>query len=141
MCAFFLLLLCVVPTEDPVVDHCFLIELNHYHSVDDGRLIYHQVIFWGCDTEKGCNPYVIAYRIYQDKAYAGPSAMRHGVGWRMSWFDSTVKYGVARRVESRYYRETWTLHNPETKNRQHLSLLKRRGLTDPVVESPPEATP
>lgn len=119
---FLLLLIASISQEQTTVDHCDLLEINHYYN--DDRLVFTQYIFYEWD-ERNARHQVMGWRI--------ESAMK-GVAVNRDWKND--RYYVAwrendkiREVWASLFTETWTTFDPELLERDYLPRERRRGLT------------
>jgi len=111
----------LTPYDQVATDRADIIELNHFFD-ENGKLVFHQVIFWRWWDEKG-EFHVVAWRFVKSPGIE-PVRDWPRRGYVSIWIDGNV----LRRVRSRSSRETWTQYDPEVHDRQFLSQNRRRGL-------------
>jgi len=111
----------LLPVQKPASDSVDLIEVNHYYD-ERGRLVFDQVIFYDwCKTQ---NRYQVrAWRLLKKPSQIPHRNFNSGE-YETTWHDGDV----LRRVRSRTYRESWTQHDPELREREHLPKDRRREL-------------
>jgi|SRR5690606_35531413 len=102
----------------PVEDRVDLIEVNHYYD-DCGKPVFTQLIFYDWHAHESRH-HVRAWRMVRE----GDAPAACG---EVLFRDS----GVLRRVRAPIIRHTWTQHDPEIAEREHLPQHERRGLTAP----------
>lgn len=123
-----LLTLTAAPPTLDLTDHVDIIELNHYHD-SRGCRILSQWIFWEWRAE--FNAYrVVAWRM-ANVTHSLTSSPRVSLRWRDG--------EICRRVVANECRETWTLFDPEVRDREFLWREGRRGLSRNI--QPPLAVP
>ena len=115
------MVLMLLPVQKPASDSVDLIEVNHYYD-ERGRLVFDQVIFYDwCKTQ---NRYQVrAWRLLKKPSQIPHRNFNSGE-YETTWHDGDV----LRRVRSRTYRESWTQHDPELREREHLPKDRRREL-------------
>lgn len=120
---FALVAIAVVPYAPAVEERADLVEWNRCHD-DEGCLRFHQVIFYEwCDADG--RYHVRDYRLFQDRACFTVHQDRGGaiVIWR--------EQGFARRLRAPWYRDTWTIGDPEVAERAFRPVHERRTLWEP----------
>lgn len=145
------LILCIIPHDEPLVDACELVEINHLYTTGDvpPKVQFTQVIWWeACDDGT-------VYRVVSWRLVKCPTMrpFRYGGSWRVVWLDGG-EYGVLRRVDSRFFRETFTFYDPELQDRQRHPKEQRRelsrhkdpapiryGIPTPAIPDEPPAIP
>lgn len=105
--------LSLVTLDDPVTDTVDIIELNHCHA-EYGEHVADYWLFWRWDGW--------GFRIGDWRSVCKQDVLRGNVLHK--W--DRVGY---RRVVGRQYRETWTLYDPEVRDRYVLPKELRRKLT------------
>lgn len=105
-----------------IFDRVDLIEVNHSFDAD-GVLRYDQVIFydWSPDYSRFD---VLAWSLIDDEL---PTKLAGGRGWEFRWLDRDAKR--RRVVSSKFFRETWTIEDPERVQKRLLDDKYRRGLS------------
>lgn len=120
------LLLAAIPHSDVVTEAVDLIEVNHFFD-EQGRKVYDQVLFWDWNDWQG-EYEVVAWRMLKTERQR---PRREGKIFITKWMD-TQEGDVWRCVMAKAFRETWTQHDPELREREKLSKEKRRGLSKPL---------
>ena len=110
-----------------------LIEVNHFYD-EHGRLVFDQVIFYDWAATEG-RYNVRAWRLLKEKAQVPRRNFLTGE-YETIWNDGDV----LRRVRGQAFRETWTQHDPELREREYLPKEKRRELYKVQVVSQPNQT-
>jgi hypothetical protein len=119
---------CLNPVDDVARDTVDLIEANHFYD-DAGVLVFSQRIFRDWDAR--ANRFQVrAWRLLK---FTGQWPTRNWLTGRYEiiWHDGEI----TRRVEARAYRETWTQHDPEMRERDYLPKEQRRRLYTPRIEA------
>ena len=146
-----LLAIALNPVGRTVEQHVDRIELNHLYD-GDGRLVLDQVIFWEW-SRSDCRFHVVDWRLIKncripseeqkrewDTSHPdGPPYVPRAIAvhaWPdvgiddcnpvCDWYDEKTREN--RRVTGRTFIETWTLNDPELRNREVLPQNRRRGL-------------
>jgi hypothetical protein len=113
--------LALAPTNDVAHDVVDLIEVNHFYD-EHGRLVFDQVIFYDwCGSQ--CRYQVRAWRLLKTPAQV-PQKNFHTGEYETVWHDGDV----LRRVRAKSFRESWTQHDPELRERDYLPKDKRAEL-------------
>jgi len=124
------MLVSAAPCETVASDRADIIELNHFFD-ENGKLVFHQVIFWRWWDESG-EFHVVAWRFVKSPGVA-PVRDWPRNGFVSIWLDGDV----LRRVRSPSSRETWTQYDPEVHDRQFHSQNERPGLASrPQIKAP-----
>lgn len=111
----------LTPAGDVASDSVDLIEVNHFYD-EHGRLVFDQVIFYDWCTSQ--NRYQVrAWRLLKKPSQIPTHNVNTGE-YETTWHDGDV----LRRVRARAYRESWTQHDPELREREYLPKDKRREL-------------
>lgn len=103
-----------------------LAEVNHFHD-EQGRLVFDQIIFYDWSHEHS-RYQVRAWRMLNSPSQIPQKNFVTG-RYEVIWHDGDI----TRRVEARAFRESWTQHDVEMTERQHLPKEQRRKLTTPRV--------
>jgi hypothetical protein len=111
--------------EDVVEDRVDLIEVNHFFD-ERGRLVFDQVIFYEWTPAHG-RYQVRTWRLLKSPAQLPQRDWSRG-DYVTVWHDGDL----LRKVRTAAVRETWTQHDPELIDREHLPKECRRGLPQPV---------
>ncbi len=114
------------PCATEVVD---LVEVNHYYD-EAGKHVFDQLIFydWVCDEQRY---HVIAWRLLKQPSQLPVATLTKRSApreWTCTWLDGEL----LRRIRARQFRETWTQHDPELRERAHLPKDQRRELATPL---------
>lgn len=110
--------LALTPTNDVAHDVVDLIEVNHFYD-EHGRLVFDQVIFYDwCNSQ--CRYQVRAWRLLKSPAQIPQKNFNTGE-YETLWHDGDV----TRRVRGKSFRESWTQHDPELRERDYLPKDKR----------------
>ena len=110
--------LALTPTSDVAHDVVDLIEVNHFYD-EHGRLVFDQVIFYDwCNSQ--CRYQVRAWRLLKSPAQIPQKNFNTGE-YETLWHDGDV----TRRVRGKSFRESWTQHDPELRERDYLPKDKR----------------
>lgn len=120
----------VIPVDGLACDRCDLIEINHFYD-ERGKLLFRQVIFWDYHTDEPTRR-VAAYRMADDPTLIATRLFRTNE-WCYQWKDGKAQW---RRVVAKHFRQTWTQHDPEMRNRTVWPTEQRRGLATPSKDSP-----
>lgn len=129
MSKIFLLILCFLPINNPseIKDDVDLIVLNHCYD-SKGNLRFDQYIFY--DWSEQLKMFVIRdYRLTTNKNIY-PQKNHHTRIWELSFSDS----GVSRLITSPSYRESFTFNDPESDQRDIISIDQRSLLTKTCEE-------
>lgn len=113
-----LLVLSIVPYDQPLTNTVDVIELNHFYD-ENGKHVFDQLIFYDWNKYT-CRHDVVAWRLVKD----GNLPTKYLGRYRSCWSDG----GVWRTVYATSYRESWTQYDPELVERSNLDKNKRRGL-------------
>ena len=105
------------PTAAEPVD---LVEVNHLYD-DCGNHMLDQVIFYEWCAADG-RFLVRDWRLLKKKPVQWPVRDWKAGNFRAVWYDG----GLLREVRADDFRETWTQHDPEVKNREYLPRSSRR---------------
>jgi hypothetical protein len=129
------LLLAILPSPaEALVDRCDLAEVNHFFD-EQGRLVFDQVIYYDWSPAAG-RYQVRAWRLIKSPDAIPRRDWQRG-GWRAVWQDGDA----LRDVSAAHFRETWTQHDPELAEREHLPKEQRRELNTRLRLTPlPGAT-
>jgi hypothetical protein len=123
----------LTPANDVAHDVVDLIEVNHFYD-EHGRLVFDQVIFydWCCSQTRY---QVRAWRLLKNPAQVPTRNFSTGE-YETIWHDGDV----LRRVRAGSFRESWTQHDPELREREYLPKDRRRELyrTRVVSQSTPQ---
>ncbi len=119
-----ILLLCIIPSDGIISERVDVIELNDYHDPNDGKLLFRQLIFWEWDDLSGYFR-VVDFRLVKSDNQI-PWSDGDGL-WAVVWCDDVF----LRKVTSRSFRRTVTLHDPELEDRDCWPKELRRKLFDP----------
>jgi len=114
------IVLAVVPFQQPVTDRVELLEVNHFYD-DHGRRLFTQLIGWTYNLDEQRQE-VVFWRILK---HPSMSPVRHDSGVSVLWWDGTT----LRRIHAHARRESFTQHDPEMTHRRVLPQGDRRGLT------------
>ena len=109
------------PLDPTAVERVDLVEVNHLYD-DRGNRILDQVIFYEWCAHEG-RFLVRDWRLMKFPAQWPVRVWPQGI-FRAVWYDG----GLLRQVHADDFRETWTQHDPEVKNRQYLPRASRRML-------------
>ena len=102
-------------------DRVDLVEVNHFYD-EHGHRILDQIIFYDWSGPDG-RFHVRDWRLLKRKAQWPVRDWRSGT-YRCIWYDAHVM----RDVQAGDYRETWTQHDPEVRNRKYLPRSCRKSL-------------
>lgn len=117
------LLLAVVPQDAGIVrDRCEVIEINNFCD-SDAHPVFVQAIFWD-DAGHVIDWRLVKNRADQERANIQIRRDYAGGGYVATWLDSET----LREVRSKCWRETWTQHDPELVDREHMPMDRRRKL-------------
>lgn len=116
------LLLCILPSDQVIVDHVDIIEINHKYD-DSGHYTFSQVIFWDW-AEYDSDYVVVSWRLVKNEETAS-TVMRDGESYSIAWSDR----GVIRKVSAKIFRVTRTTYDPELVDREELDVRLRRELS------------
>ena len=114
----------ITPQTDISSEQVDLVELNHFYD-DQGRHVFDQMIFYDWSAEH--NRYQVrAWRLIKNAS----QQPRHD--WDRDVYVATWQDGaVMRKVLAQSMKETWTQHDPELAEREHLPKDQRRELYHP----------
>lgn len=111
----------LTPAGDVAQDSVDLIEVNHFYD-EHGRLVFDQVIFYDWCTSQ--NRYQVrAWRLLKKPSQIPLRNFDTGE-YETVWHDGDV----LRRVRAQSFRESWTQHDPELREREYLPKDRRREL-------------
>lgn len=114
----------ISPQTDISVERVDLVELNHFFD-DQGRHVFDQVIFYDWSSED--NRYQVrAWRLIKS-ASQNPRRDWETDNYVATWQDGSI----LRKVLAKNMKETWTQHDPELTEREHLPKEMRRELYQP----------
>jgi len=117
----------LLPSDDVAVDSVDVVEVNHFFD-DEARHVFDQLIFRDWDAQ--ANRFQVrAWRLIKGDSQL-PSRNWSTGGYIVIWHDGEV----ARRVEAKAYRESWSQHDPEMREREYLPKEQRRRLYTPRLE-------
>ncbi len=112
------------PSGNVVEDHVDLIEVNHVYDAK-GEHVFDQTIFYEWSPRQG------RYQV-RDWRLLKVDSQIPVRNWCRGDFEAVWKDGsVLRRVRAAIVRESWTQHDPELLEREHLPRERRRELTSP----------
>ena len=112
----------LLPQDVVLEDRADVVEVNHYYD-KHGELVFDQLILWRwCGAD--CDHRVFAWRIVKSSQQM-PLRDYHRGGWVVLWQDQQE----VRRVRADSFRRTWTQHDPELLDREHVQQGHRRGLS------------
>jgi hypothetical protein len=110
------------PTQQVVVDHVDLVEVNHFYD-EHGKRVFDQVIFYDWCADAG-RYNVRAWRLLKTQDQVPLKNWQRG-DYAAVWHDGDI----LREVRSRSIRETWTQYDPELVEREFLPKEQRRELS------------
>ena len=116
-----MLLVGIVPYSPVVEERVDLVETNHYYDYKGDRCFI-QIIWWGWDKRDDSH-HVIAWRFLKHPHQA-PSTYHDRAGCVTIWQDGEILRAVR---GGRCY-TTWTQHDPEVADREHLPTSQRQNL-------------
>lgn len=112
----------LTPSQQVVVDHVDLVEVNHFYD-EQGKRVFDQVIFYEwCGAEGRYN--VRAWRLLKTHEQVPLKDWKRG-DYVAVWHDGET----LREVRSRSIRETWTQYDPELVEREFLPKEQRKELS------------
>ena len=108
----------LTPSSDVAAESVDLIEVNHFYD-EHGRLVFDQVIFYDwCSAE---NRYQVrAWRLLKKPSQIPSKNLQTGE-YVTTWHDGDV----LRCVRAASFRESWTQHDPELREREYLPKDRR----------------
>ncbi len=107
-----------------VADEVDLMEVNHFYD-QHGKHVFDQVIFYEWNNADS-RYHVRAWRLIKEGSQYPVRDWLRG-GYTATWHDE----GLLRTVRAESIRETWTQHDPEIAEREHLPEGQRRRLYQP----------
>jgi len=132
--AVLLMTVSVSPTSSVAFDEVDLVEVNHFFD-EQGKRVFDQIIFYDW------SPVPARYQVRAWRLIKSPSQMP-ARDWRRGDYVTTWRDGdLQREVRAKSYRESWTQHDPELLEREHLPKEKRRELYKPLVLKLPPRRP
>ena len=121
------------PTQQVVIDHVDLVEVNHFYD-EHGKRVFDQVIYYDWCAEAG-RYNVRAWRLLKTQDQVPLKNWQRG-DYVAVWHDGEI----LREVRSRSIRETWTQYDPELVEREFLPKEQRRELSRIAVRKKPVRT-
>jgi hypothetical protein len=120
------LLLGTIPHDAIVRDRACCLEIDHFCDADDAREVFTQLVVW--ETCRG-KERIIDWRLVKRTDGKPNLEVRRDYtagGYVAMWQDGEV----LREVRAPCFRERWTQHDVELKDREHHPLNSRRKLSD-----------
>lgn len=120
-----------IPTDEftgIASDQVDVVEVNHYYD-DEGEHVFDQLIFRDWDYE--ANRFQVrAWRLLKSPSQLPARNFQTGT-YDVLWHDGDT----TRRVEAKVFRESWTQHDPEMRERSFLPKEQRMELYSPRLFS------